>query len=101
MSLTLHGLTVIQEEDTVLVTEQFLPRKQEAVFGDQFVFQTAATDKHIHAKLVMLSPFPCDPPPFAKSVVYLSSRSGSIKAEVVSALLPFHQVVTSRVANKG
>jgi hypothetical protein len=86
---TLRGLTIIQGEDTVFVTEQFLPRKQDAVFGDQFVFQTAATDKHIHAKLVMLSPFPSDSPPFAKSVAYLCSRSGSIKAEVVSSICPW------------
>ncbi|OAX41885.1 hypothetical protein K503DRAFT_767281 [Rhizopogon vinicolor AM-OR11-026] len=74
--------TTTEEEDTVFVTEQFLPRKQDAVFGDQFVFQTAATNKHIHAKLVMLPPFPTDSPPFAKSVAYLCSRSGSIKVEL-------------------
>ncbi|KAG0706535.1 hypothetical protein DFH29DRAFT_155649 [Suillus ampliporus] len=74
--------TTTEEEDTVFVAEQFLPRKQDAVFGDQFVFQTSATNKHIRARLVMLSPFPSDTPPFAKSVAYLSSRSGSIKAEV-------------------
>jgi hypothetical protein len=82
-------LTVIlQEEDTVFVTEQFLPRKQDAVFGDQFVFQTAATNKNIHARLVMLPSFPSDSPPFAKSVEYLCSRTGSIKAEIVSGMSP-------------
>ncbi|KAG2138947.1 hypothetical protein DEU56DRAFT_801005 [Suillus clintonianus] len=74
--------TTTEEENTVFVTEQFLPRKQDAVFGDQFVFQTSETNQHIRARLVMLSPFPCDARPFAKSVAFLSSRSGSIKAEV-------------------
>lgn len=71
-----------EEENTAFVTEQFLPRKQDAVFGDPFVFQTSATNQHIHARLVMLSPFPSDAVPLAKSVAYLSSRFGSIKAEV-------------------
>lgn len=64
------------------VTEQFLPRKQDAVFGDQFVFQTNLLRQRIDAKLLLLPPFPCDNPPYAKSVAYLSSRSGSIKARV-------------------
>jgi hypothetical protein len=87
----LRDLTVIQEENTAFVTEQFLPRKQDAVFSDPFVFQTSATNQHIRARLIMLSPFPSDTVPLAKSVAYLSSRFGSIKAEVVSA---FCQVVT-------
>jgi hypothetical protein len=87
----LRDLTAAQEEDTAFVTEQFLPRKQDAVFGDPFVFQTLATNQHIRARLIMLSPFPSDTAPLAKSVAYLSSRFGSIKAEIVSAS---HQVVT-------
>ncbi|KAG1736813.1 hypothetical protein EDB19DRAFT_1720509 [Suillus lakei] len=74
--------TTTEEENTAFVTEQFLPRKQDAVFGDQFVFQTSATNQHIRARLVMLPQSPSDIAPFAKSVAYLSSRFGSIKAEV-------------------
>ncbi|KAL4065276.1 hypothetical protein J3A83DRAFT_447829 [Scleroderma citrinum] len=66
----------------VTVTEQFLPRKQDAVFGDQFIFQTNLLRQRIDANLLLLPPFPCDHPPYAKSVAYLSSRSGSIKARV-------------------
>ncbi|KAG2040177.1 hypothetical protein BDR03DRAFT_1008161 [Suillus americanus] len=74
--------TTTEEENTIFVTEQFLPRKQDAVFGDPFVFQTSATNQHIRARLIMLSPFPSDTAALAKSVAYLSSRFGSIKAEV-------------------
>ncbi|KAG1790877.1 uncharacterized protein HD556DRAFT_667287 [Suillus plorans] len=74
--------TTREEENTVFVTEQFLPRKQDAVFGDPFVFQTSATNQDIRARLILLSPFPSDTAPLAKSVAYLSSRFGSIKAEV-------------------
>jgi hypothetical protein len=88
----LRDLTVTQEENAAFVTEQFLPRRQDAVFSDPFVFQTSATNQHIRARLIMLSPFPSDiVGPLAKSVAYLSSRFGSIKAEVVSAS---RQVVT-------
>ncbi|KAG1849157.1 hypothetical protein DFJ58DRAFT_458564 [Suillus subalutaceus] len=78
----LSASTTTEEENTAFVTEQFLPRKQDAVFGDPFVFQTSATNQHIRARLIMLSPFPSDTAPLAKSVAYLSSRFGSIKAEV-------------------
>ncbi|KIJ69651.1 hypothetical protein HYDPIDRAFT_172973 [Hydnomerulius pinastri MD-312] len=64
------------------VTEQFLPRRKDAAFGDQFVFQTASSHQCINAKLLLLPPFPCDAPPFAKSVAYLSSLSGPINTEV-------------------
>lgn len=75
--------TTTQEENAAFVTEQFLPRRQDAVFSDPFVFQTSATNQHIRARLIMLSPFPSDiVGPLAKSVAYLSSRFGSIKAEV-------------------
>jgi hypothetical protein len=88
----LRDLTVTQEENAAFVTEQFLPRRQDAVFSDPFVFQTSATNQHIRARLIMLSPFPSDiVGQLAKSVAYLSSRFGSIKAEVVSAS---RQVVT-------
>ncbi|KAH7889981.1 hypothetical protein F5I97DRAFT_1849074 [Phlebopus sp. FC_14] len=70
------------ESEVAIVTEQFLPRRQDAVFGDQFVFQTATSNQCIHAKLLLLPPFPYDLSPFAKSVAYLSSRSGSINAEM-------------------
>lgn len=71
------------KEETA-ITEQFLPRRLDAVFGDQFIFQTASLRQRIKAKLVLLAPLPCDVPPFAKSVIYLSSLSGPINASVVS-----------------
>lgn len=73
-----------QNEKVETITEQFLPRKQDAMFGDQFIFQTASLRQRINAKLVLLAPLPCDAPPYAKSVVYLSSLSGPIGATVVS-----------------
>ncbi|KAH0830314.1 hypothetical protein J3R83DRAFT_1683 [Lanmaoa asiatica] len=73
-----------QDDKVEIITEQFLPRKQDAVFGDQFIFQTASLRQRINAKLVLLAPLPCDVPPFAKSVIYLSSLSGPISATVVS-----------------
>ena len=73
-----------QDENTETITEQFLPRKQDAVFGDQFIFQTATLRQRINAKLVLLAPLSCDVPPFAKSVMYLSSLSGPVSATVVS-----------------
>lgn len=66
------------------ITEQFVPRKQEAVFGDQYVFQSSLSRQRIKAKLVLHAPLPCDVPPFAKSGIYLSNLSGPISATVVS-----------------
>ncbi|KAF9244236.1 hypothetical protein BU15DRAFT_71792 [Melanogaster broomeanus] len=71
-----------EKPEVATVSEQFLPRRQDAVFGDQFVFQTVSSQQRISAKLLLLPPFPCDVPPFAKSVAYLSSLSGSVKAVV-------------------
>ncbi|KAG8217247.1 hypothetical protein J3R82DRAFT_5336, partial [Butyriboletus roseoflavus] len=73
-----------QGEKVETITEQFLPRKQDAMFGDQFIFQTTSLRQRIKAKLVLLAPLPCDVPPFAKSVIYLSSLSGPVSATVVS-----------------
>ncbi|KAF8120959.1 hypothetical protein EV363DRAFT_1187559 [Boletus edulis] len=70
------------EDDKVDITEQFLPRRQDAVFGDQFIFQTTTLRQRIDAKLVLLPPLPCDVPPFAKSVIYLSNLSGPISVTV-------------------
>ncbi|KAF8842497.1 hypothetical protein BDN67DRAFT_989055 [Paxillus ammoniavirescens] len=72
----------LSDDKVATVTEQFLPRRQDAVFGDQFVFQTVSSQQRINAKLLLLAPLPCDAPPFAKSVAYLSSLSGSIYAMV-------------------
>ncbi|KAH7927067.1 hypothetical protein BV22DRAFT_305861 [Leucogyrophana mollusca] len=74
--------TTANEKEVLTVTEQFLPRKQEPVFGDVFAFQKSVLTECIHARLLLLSPFPCDVPPFAKSVAYLASRSGSVRAEI-------------------
>ncbi|KIK95965.1 hypothetical protein PAXRUDRAFT_826486 [Paxillus rubicundulus Ve08.2h10] len=74
--------SVSEDKNVATVTEQFLPRRQVAVFGDQFVFQTVSSQQRINAKLVLLPPFPWDAPPFAKSVAYLSSLSGSVNAVV-------------------
>ncbi|KAF9228738.1 hypothetical protein BS17DRAFT_772439 [Gyrodon lividus] len=81
-SLSIGPNTTSEDEKVAIVTEQFLPRRQDAVFGDQFVFQTVTSQQRINAKLLLLSPFPCDVSPFAKSVAYLSSLSGSIDAVV-------------------
>lgn len=70
------------DPNVVNVTEQLLPRKQDAAFGEQFVFQTNLHHQRVDARLLLLPPFPCDNPPFAKSVAYLSSRSGSVRARV-------------------
>ncbi|KAH7910626.1 hypothetical protein BJ138DRAFT_81647 [Hygrophoropsis aurantiaca] len=70
------------EEETLTVTEQFLPRRQNSVYGDVYAFQKSVQTECIYARLFLLSPFPCDVPPFAKSAAYLSSHSGSIRAEI-------------------
>ncbi|KAI6007834.1 hypothetical protein EDC04DRAFT_937825 [Pisolithus marmoratus] len=73
---------LLDNPDIISVTEQLLPRRQDAAFGEQFVFQTNLLHQRIDARLLLLPPFPCDNPPFSKSVAYLSSRSGSIRARV-------------------
>ncbi|EGN96254.1 hypothetical protein SERLA73DRAFT_76233 [Serpula lacrymans var. lacrymans S7.3] len=75
----------IQESKTqevVKVTGQFLPFKQEAVLESHMTLQKAVPKECIHARLLLLSPFPHEAPPFAKSVAWLSSGTGSVNVEV-------------------